>query len=324
MNATTSMTMDSRALKWALVVVLICVAAPYLTGLHHPFVYDDYGVIVENGFLQNPSRMIDVVIGSTISDPGVIDGRRPMVVFTYFLDRLIWGLYPDGYHITNLALHLGCAGLFFGLIRKLGGGGFFMLAATLLFGLHPVLTEAVQIPAFREDLLCAFFLLLYLRMSLSPRPIVGLSANLFLIFAVLSKETAMIGPGMLLAFRWYFPSLPKPPRSIIRLQFLLGLLIVCDFITILSIHPSIQGLSVTWNGLSLLFPENFFTAPWLWLKWLRLLLIPVPLLADYSISPVTKAGSYPFLLGMQGLMLAALVACFLRKKHPFPALAFAW
>ena len=142
--------------KLRIAALLILVAVPYLTALDHAFVYDDQGSILENARLDEPRLTRDILSLRTLTDPAVQDGRRPIVLLTYLLDRALWGLRPAGFHATNLLIHLLNTLLVLALIRELApkdGPALLPAAAALLFGLHPVLTEAVQPPSFREDLL---------------------------------------------------------------------------------------------------------------------------------------------------------------------------
>jgi hypothetical protein len=66
-------------------------ASPWLAGLSHPFLYDDIGMIAENAFLENPANLGQVLAGRTLADPQVVNGRRPAVLATYFLDRALHG-----------------------------------------------------------------------------------------------------------------------------------------------------------------------------------------------------------------------------------------
>ncbi len=104
----------NRAWKWILLLAVI--ASPWLIGLSYPFLYDDIGMLSENAFLDNPANLGKVLSGQTLADPQVVNGRRPAVLATYFLDRALYGLQPAGWRITNLLLHLGCVALLMGLL----------------------------------------------------------------------------------------------------------------------------------------------------------------------------------------------------------------
>jgi tetratricopeptide (TPR) repeat protein len=88
----------------------------------------------------------------------------PLTWLTHALDYTIWGLYPWGYHLTNVLLHAGNAALFYAVLRLLLAGrvrderwGAFVGA--LLFALHPLRVESVAWATARRDVLSAFFVL---------------------------------------------------------------------------------------------------------------------------------------------------------------------
>ena len=114
---------------WKGLLLLAVVASPWLAGLSAPFLYDDIGMIAENAFLEQPANLGLVLAGRTLADPGVVNGRRPAVLATYFVDRALYGLQPAGWRATSLLLHLGCAVLLAGLLWRLTGRAYFSAAA---------------------------------------------------------------------------------------------------------------------------------------------------------------------------------------------------
>jgi len=299
-----------------IIIILILIAIPYFTALQHGFVYDDHGSIEENPFLQNVSNISRVITLQTITDNTIADGRRPAVIMSYFMDRIVWGLKPFGYHLTNLFLHLLVVTLLFLLVQRLQKtqNPFPAVAAALIFGLHPVLIEAIQVPAFREDLLVAAFTLLYLLAALKKGRM-ALFALPLLVFALASKESAAMAP-ILLAWLWgCFPKY-RPEKKTASGLLIGSFALVGIFIVLWSMAGSLQAASEEWSGLGLQFPANFLTAPWLWIKTLRILIIPYPLIADYVVSPVTSVFALPFLLGFTVTCAWIAGAVILRRRAP--------
>ncbi|MGL6096054.1 MAG: hypothetical protein ACRC7O_09695, partial [Fimbriiglobus sp.] len=89
-----------------------------------------------------------------------------------FLDATLWGLDPAGFHLTNVLLHAGTAGLVVPFARRLGCEPVAAVAVALMWGLHPLRVEAVAWIGDRTDLLCGFFWVLgcvgYLRYADHP------------------------------------------------------------------------------------------------------------------------------------------------------------
>ncbi|MBU1693174.1 MAG: tetratricopeptide repeat protein [Verrucomicrobia bacterium] len=306
-------------------VLALVALLPYVRGLAHEFVYDDLGSIAENPFLEEPDALRQVVTGRTLTDATVPDGRRPVVILTYLLDRAVWGRRPFGYHLTGLLLHAACVLLFFGWLRRLVPDryqSFLPFGAALLFALHPVNIEAVQSPAFREDLLLCLFSLAFLWMALRPGwgawpalPLLGLALG--------SKESA-VAAVPLLWWTWAcFPAV-RPPRGQ-RLALTVGaFILVVPVFAIWVKSGSLQAVLGAPGGIGLPFPQNLWTAPVLWLKALRLLAVPWPLIADHIVNPVAGWTSPVFIAGLFLAALWVATAFRVRARHPDLAFGMGW
>lgn len=305
------------------ILLLILVAFPFATGLPHGFVYDDHGSIVENSFLGEPGSLQQTLTLRTLADSSIPDGRRPLVILSYLFDRAVWGLQPFGYHLTNLVLHLLVIVLVFLLVRRVQPerGSFPAFATALLYGLHPILTEPVQCPAFREDILLTLFVLMFLLAATRPRtawltiPALGL--------ALLAKESAVVAPALALWTWFCFPAARLRRGVAISLIGISGAIIVL-FITTWSAYGSLQAASAESTAMSLSFPANLLTAPWLWIKDLRILVWPYPLIADYVITPVTKISDWRFLAGMAALLAFVITAGAWVRRAPTIAFGLGW
>lgn len=316
----------ARAWKW--LACLAVAATPWLCGLDYPFLYDDIGMIAENNFLADASNWTQVISGRTLADPQVVNGRRPAVLATFFIDRAWHGLQPVGWRLTSLLLHLGCVGLWMGLLRRLGAGEFVALAAGLLFALHPAGVEAVHAPGFRADILCLLFMLAALHSVVSLRQHDGLKlmgCGVFTALALLSKETALALPLLVGGLMGLFPA--AFPASGIRRAAGLGVCVAVAagfFVLWILVPTDMQALGGSWNGESLQFPETLWSIPALWGRTARFLLVPWPLNVTPHFEPVATMASARF--WGWGLFLAAcLVAAWrLRRSAPWLALGLAW
>ena len=89
-------------------------------------------------------------------------------MFTYWLNRALWGDSPAAYHAANLAIHLlNCGLVFLVLWRLLGWGGWGpvhrkrgAVLGAMVFLIHPLQTESVSYIAGRSESLSALFVLL--------------------------------------------------------------------------------------------------------------------------------------------------------------------
>ena len=76
---------------------------------------------------------------------------RPLQSLSYRLDYSLWGLYPDGYHVLNIAFHVGTAVLVFMLVRRFSQSNPLGLACGALFAVHPIHTQAITYISGRAD-----------------------------------------------------------------------------------------------------------------------------------------------------------------------------
>ncbi len=154
-------TTDSRfplPLRMVPLFALVCVTLSYFAFsqvLGTFFLSDDFGLIGR------------VASGSFFATWGETHGGflRPLTVATFWLDYAVWGLNPDGFHLTNLTLH----GLNAFLVGVLAWGLFerfvpnptkrwlMSYAAAILFLVLPCHSEPVAWISGRTDLIATFF-----------------------------------------------------------------------------------------------------------------------------------------------------------------------
>lgn len=295
------------------------------------FVYDDHGSIAENPFLRRPGAWLATLSLRTFVDPHVIDGQRPVVILSYLIDKALWGFSPAGFHLTNLFLHAACVALVFLLASGTSASPRVRFSVALLFGLHPVLTETVQVPAFREDMLAALFVLTFLVLAVRGRRWPALAA---LALALCSKETAVVAPA-LLAWWWLCfrggegavpaagPAVPVRPVRDRTILLAAAAALVAVYLVVAFAHRPLQAAGQAWNGLALRWPDNVTTAPWLFVLSLRRLVVPHPLCADYVVSPAGLA-DLRFYAGLAALAFAAATAWRLRRRAPVAAFGVGW
>ncbi len=315
-----------RAWQW--MAWLVLAAAPWLTGLSHPFLYDDIGLISENSFLAEPANAAQVLTGRTLADPDVVNGRRPVVLATLFLDRGLYGLQPAGWRVTNLAWHLGNAALVAGLLMRLGAPGGWPLAAGMLFALYPAHVEAVHAPGFRADVLCLFWMLAALHGFLSVRrwpragPVWGMACAAL---ALLSKETALAFPLLLGLLMVLFPA-AFPPRRLARgvIWGLCAGLSAGFFVLWVALPTDLQAMGGSWNGQSLRFPASIHSLPGIWAHTLGRLIWPWPLNVSPHFAPAGGAASWRVAWGL--LLLAGWMGLAFRwrQSRPWVAMGLGW
>ena len=82
----------------------------------------------------------------------------PVVYTTFWVEHMVWGLDPVGYHVVNVVLHAANAMLALVLLRRLGVRGAWVAAA--VFAVHPMHVDSVAWAIERKDVLSALLYLL--------------------------------------------------------------------------------------------------------------------------------------------------------------------
>ena len=170
------------------------------------FLYDDEFAIQKNKFLDSFTNLPLIFQTSSTAGAGFVDSFfRPLQATCYLILNQIFGREPWAFHFLNVALHAGVAILIFILAHRLGLTKRFAFFAALLWSLHPLQTEAVAyISGLVEPLHVIFVLagLLILMPDFSWRK-VGPALGFF-IGALLSKETALVFPALMVALIYFF------------------------------------------------------------------------------------------------------------------------
>lgn len=267
------------ALIVAAVAVFLLGIGLYLNTLGHGFVFDDSTLIK-----QNPS-LLDLNLWDLIGP----HSYRPMRSLTYAFNYWVGGLDPFGYHLFNVILHALNGVLVLILVFQLAGRIWLAVPAAAIFVAHPVQTAAVAYISGRKDLLATFFLLVGLLLYLRFRRGSGkyrwmaLSAAAFLL-ACLSKEVALVFPALVACLelllaeqRGTFTGL----RDFLRRHWAkLSLLFVLAFSLLLYALFWVPASRAPgfWGGSAL---TNYGTSLKLFAHYLKLILWPHPLIADY-------------------------------------------
>lgn len=200
-------------------ILLICLVAllAYANSLAGDFVFDDTDQIVTNQNLRswkNLTRAFTTDVWAFRDEQPGIDAPPPLPyyrpIFTVMLtvEYQLFGLWPQGWHLISLLLHiLGSVGVFY-VIRLLSRRKLVAVFAASLFAVHPVHAESVSWisgmtdPLFSIFFLASFYFYLKSRRATEPgdrldkfdssnsRRALALSVVSFVI-AAFSKETAL-------------------------------------------------------------------------------------------------------------------------------------
>jgi Tfp pilus assembly protein PilF len=188
---------------------LLITAITYIKTLGFGFVYDDSGQIVGNPFLRSWRYIPKFFVTPLwVHQLPAATGNyyRPLFLLWSLINYSVFKDRPFGWHMEAVVLHLIVTWLVYRVVGKMTGRNMLAWMTALLFGVHPVHHEVVAwISGATESLFAIFFLaafLAYLKSrESSPGLWVAISCLLYGL-ALLSKETAIVLPVLVLAHAW--------------------------------------------------------------------------------------------------------------------------
>jgi len=189
----------------AVVGIALVVAPLYLTGLHQPFHYDDIHSIVDNPHVRSLGNIPAFFSDSSLFAEDPKNAMyRPLVLVSYAFNHALSEYRTWSYHGFNILLHILNSSLVFALIRVTGGRPVVAFLGGLVFGLHPLNSEAVNYISSRSETLCAFFFAFsfysFLRWRLQAEWICYAGAILCFIGALLAKSVGIMLPAVILLY----------------------------------------------------------------------------------------------------------------------------
>jgi tetratricopeptide (TPR) repeat protein len=299
----------------------------YSNGLSGPFVYDDELTIRDNRSIRE-LRLPDVFSAEQDSPTA----GRPLVNGSFAINYALNGLDVRAYHATNLFIHIVCALLLFGLVRRTldlqalrdrfrDRSTSIALATALVWALHPLNSEVVEYLTQRSESLMALFYLLTIYASVraigAERPERWQAlAVLVCALGMACKESMVTAPIMVVLYdrAYQFDSLT---RAFARRGRFYGALAAIWVVLAVLMWPAPRGESAGFaSGAS----------PWTYLlnqsvivtDYLRHAFWPKNLVANYGwIVPLTLIDVAPFAILIALLLVIAAATWLLRPKIGF-------
>ena len=183
----------------ALCLLCICLLT-YSNSFDNSFHYDDDHSIVDNPHIRSltniPSFFVDPGTFSIVPDAKMY---RPLLLVTYAINYAIEETQVFGYHLVNFILHTVNVWFVWVLGQALLQDRRRALVASLLFAIHPVVSEPVNYISSRSSLLATLFFLFSLQQVTSmsvwrPRARRHVSSVVLTTAALLSKSIAIALP----------------------------------------------------------------------------------------------------------------------------------
>ena len=281
----------------------------YFNSLFNPFIWDDIHLVVQNPYIKNFLNFPHYFTQDVFRG-GSSNFYRPMQTIFYAIVYHIAGVKPWAFHLLNIILHSINTILVFILVKKLYGEkiAFF---SSLLFGVHPLNTEAITYISGTADPLFFLFCLLSIIFFLRERYFLS---YLFFIISFLSKEIGVITPFYLLVILYGRGEENKKNIKTIIPFFLIIILYVVFRFNFTNVSQKIP----------ISFRNRFLTSFKSYLLYLSLIIFPYKLHMERSLNWVLKFTDIGFLSGFLIFIFSIFLVFKFRKNRKviFPYLWF--
>jgi protein O-mannosyl-transferase len=316
---------------WRIGLIVLAGVLTYANSLSGPFVFDDRVTVLENSSIRDWSSPQVFAAHREIPTAG-----RPLVNLSHAINYAAGGVDPRGYHVVNLGIHLLCALMLFGCIRRTlelprvperlqRWSIDIAFASALIWTVHPLNTEVVDYVTQRSESMMAFFYLATVyavaRAVSSPRArIWSAAAIVSCALGMMCKESMVTAPAVVWLFDAVFVF--GSARAALRKRW-----------------PLYAGLAATWLVLAVvvwsgprMYSAGFATkvTPWTYLlnqtvmiaRYLRLAVWPRGLVVAYGpVPPLTLAAVWPYAAFVVLAGAATVVALF---RWPLIGFVGAW
>ena len=273
---------------------------------------DDTLLIVENqAFIQDLSNIPQAFqqhVFHIPNQPSTNNYYRPILTLSFMFDAQFGKTDPKVYHFTNITFHiLSCLLLLqFFCLLKLRLETAFVL--TLVFAVHPILSQAVGwIPGRNDALLTLFTLasLIYFLLAIERSKTLYILLHLFFFMIVLfTKESAIFLPFLCLYYLFFIFKKKLIPKQ--------WLILISGYLTIMLLWFVLRkaAFSEPSNILTLSsLNSNFFENLLLLLQYLTKIIIP------YKLSTVSTVKDINYVLGCVAFSLVTLGIVLSKRKR---------
>lgn len=320
-----------RLAPW-LAALVAC--AVYFNALHNGFALDDKVIVDQNPLVHHLAAMRDIWVSAYWPNMPFQTGLyRPLTIAMYALEWSLWHGQPVGFHAVNIVLHAVVSALVVVLVLRLGAPPLAAVVGGVVFAIHPVHVEAVAGIVGRAEVVMTLFVLLACFLHLWRRgPVVARWVGIAACFlaALLTKESAVALPLLLVIVDGLDPERRKPLWRTVWDDAPLYLLLAAIFGGYMGLRYAVLGvfsgstLAPALHGASA--ATRIATAISVWPQYLRLLVYPRDLVADYGPN-VLVAAHWDEPIVWMSLALGIVViasAVLLWRRSPWWTAAVAW
>jgi tetratricopeptide (TPR) repeat protein len=311
-------------LWWRAALIALAGVLTYWNSLSGAFILDDQSTIVENLQIRDLWNLAKIFT----PEPDTAIAGRPLVNLSFAINYAFGGLAVRGYHIGNIAIHIVCALVVFGIVRRTielprvrerwsVNSANVAFAVALLWTVHPLTSEVVDYLTERTESMMGMFYLLTLYFSLRGSPILAvLSSGL----GMACKESMVTAPLIIAVYDrvYLFDSLKQAFRM--RRRLYLGL--AATWLVLAALNWSgpraaVGGFSTGASAWTYLLNQTVMIT-----HYLRLAIWPRSLVVFYGWPlPLTPGDVWPYALFIGGLLIATVVAM---KQRPMLGFLGVW
>jgi protein O-mannosyl-transferase len=242
--------------RFAIPLLILFSVALYIVTTGYDLVGDDAILIGGNPYVQSFHFLRQIFTQNFWAFRGARGDSiyyRPLVMFTFLVQRMLFGPRPALFHLTNVLLNSWVVVMVYQLGKRLWPTGQGALWGALLFAALPVHSEDVATVSGISDVECAVFFLAAILIYTHPPGAKGFSrlrawmSALVFLLAALSKEVALAAP-LVMVFYEHFPRRDVATRFSQRLSRYLPSFLLAAFYVV--VHLAVIG------GISSVGPPN--------------------------------------------------------------------
>lgn len=316
----------------AIGLIFLCSLLAYANSLGGEFVFDDTDQIVQNQNVRSWDNLgkaftTDVWAfrerSGNLNVPPPLPYYRPLFTVMLTVEYQIFGLWPQGWHLVSLLLHILCAVGVFYIVLLMSRQRLIALFTSIVFAVHPVHAESVSwISGMTDPLFGIFFLAsfyFYLKAGSSEETASERTRALLLslgafVLSCFAKETALSLIILLFGYelvtqkargvdRWTSAAKRALPYVAAAFIYLLPRYLVLK--EMMWKNPQAPDRPAIYTLLTLPFVVCSYLFHLVW---------PIGLSVNYDTHFVTSAGSREFLLPF-GLLSIGASALFIFRKR---------
>jgi protein O-mannosyl-transferase len=300
--------------------------------LWNGFATDDTQQVLNNPFIKDLGNLPQAFRTSVWSFASsdiifTVDSYfRPMFSMLFSINYALFGAAAWGWHFVNVLIHALVTGLLFLVLKEVTGRTPVALIAASLFAAHPAHAESIAWISGVTDPLMAVFVLpafyLYLRYRKEGRGYLIWASAAFYFLAMLSKETAIALPALVVYCEMiHFKEQSPFKQTAIRAAKTAGVFALPTAIYFLMRYGAINSLlfgSAPRNPLG----PTLATVPLAAMKYILLCLIPINYSYQHYTPLVERVASASFIIPV--FILAIGAAALILSKSRMVAFAAVW